>query len=159
MSEAKLKACPFCGLQPNYQKTVWTDGTPMEGITCTNPECGIRPDTDWWRPIPEATEMWNKRAGDRQPTAPQTPEPSTLVSATGSATALPDWHRLTLLHDGKEIMGCTITSKRPENHEQMTELIRELLRMMEAPTVPDPEVLGDRSPNDELNDRRNQPES
>jgi len=60
--------------------------------------------------------------------------PSNKEKVECSATALPDWHRLTLLHDGKEIMGCTITSKRPENHEQMTSLIRELLAMMEAPT-------------------------
>jgi hypothetical protein len=36
------------------------------------------------------------------------------------------------------------------NHEQMTELIRELLRSMEAPDVDDPEVLGERSPNGAL---------
>lgn len=80
-----------------------------------------------------------------------TPKDSTAERTPGSlhpagSATLPDWHRLSIRHDGVEIIGITVACKRPENHEQMTALIRELLAIMEAPTVPDPEVLGDRSP-------------
>ena len=66
---------------------------------------------------------------------------------TGSETGLPDWHRLSIRFDGTEIIGVTVTRKRPENEEQMTALLRELLAFLAATTVPDPEVLGDKSPN------------
>lgn len=79
----------------------------------------------------------------------QSERPAGLAPTAGSAT-LPDWHRLSIRYDGTEIIGVTVTCKRPENHEQMTALIRDLLDCMNAPTVPDPEVLGDKSPNAEL---------
>lgn len=68
-------------------------------------------------------------------------------AAHGSETGLPGWHRLSIRYDGIEIIGATVTCKRPENSEQMNALMRELIAISEAPSVPDPEVLGDRSPN------------
>lgn len=56
-------------------------------------------------------------------------------------------------------MGVTVTCKRPENHEQMTALIRELLDCMTAPTVQDPEVLGAYSPNSEISNAPSSAES
>jgi hypothetical protein len=79
---------------------------------------------------------------------------ATLAPAACSAT-LPDWHRVSIRYDGAEIMGVTVTCKRPDNHEQMTALIRELLDCMNAPTVLDPEVLGDKSPNVRVSDGAN----
>jgi len=77
----------------------------------------------------------------------QPPSDTALASASGSETGLPDWHRLSIRYDGIEIIGATVTRKRPENSEQMNALLRELIAISEAPTVPEPEVLGDRSPN------------
>lgn len=80
--------------------------------------------------------------------------PAAVAGAAPCSATLPDWHRLSIRYDGTEIMGVTVTCQRPENHEQMTALIRELLDCMNAPAVPDPEVLGDRSPNAEVSDQR-----
>lgn len=54
------------------------------------------------------------------------------VASAAPCSALPDWHRLSIRYDGMEIMGVTVTCKRPENQWQMTALIRELLACMEA---------------------------
>lgn len=51
-------------------------------------------------------------------------------SILASAPALPDWHRISIRHDGVDIIELTVTCKRPENHEQMTELVRELLKVL-----------------------------
>lgn len=56
------------------------------------------------------------------------------------------WHRVTILHDGVEILGATVTAPRPTNHEEMTDLLRGLYHFSTAPIVPDPEVLGKYSP-------------
>ena len=58
------------------------------------------------------------------------------------------WHRVTILHDGVEILGATVTNPRPQNHEEMQNLLKGLHLFGEAPVVPDPEVLGKYSPTD-----------
>lgn len=75
---------------------------------------------------------------------------NTAVSGAtqGSEPGLLDWHRLSILYDGTEILRASTQHKHPENSEQMNALLRELIAVSEAPSVPDPEVLGDRSPNE-----------
>ncbi len=55
-------------------------------------------------------------------------------------------HRMTILMDGKFFSGTSFSGKVPENSKQFLKLLKELVSMMEAPTVPDPEVLGKYSP-------------
>lgn len=50
-------------------------------------------------------------------------------------------HRVSILHDGVEIMGMSVTLERPQNNDQMIEIVRELLDCMTAPEIPNPETL------------------
>lgn len=94
MTEAQLKACPFCGSQAGQPEDVsvkYFDGTanpnygPWWQIMCLNDDCRA------WRAdaSPElVAAKWNKRAGDREPAMTQTPAISTLASSNGSALTL-----------------------------------------------------------------------
>lgn len=44
-------------------------------------------------------------------------------------------HRVSVLHDGVEIIGATVNSKRPETQDDMVVLIKALLAAIEAPLV------------------------
>ena len=46
-------------------------------------------------------------------------------------------NRISLLCNGEEILGISCNLERPKNSEEMIQLIRRLLEMMEAPTVPE----------------------
>jgi len=48
-------------------------------------------------------------------------------------------HRVRVTYDGVEILGASVDKLRPENSQQMAELLRELLASVEAPVVPDPD--------------------
>ena len=43
-------------------------------------------------------------------------------------------------------LGATVTTPRPTNHAEMTELLRGLHLFATAKEVPDPEILGEHSP-------------
>ncbi len=53
--------------------------------------------------------------------------------------------RIELTCDGKTIFGMSVKS-RPQNHEEMVLLFKELITAMESPEVPDLELLGKFSP-------------
>lgn len=53
-------------------------------------------------------------------------------------------HGVSLRFDGAEILHATVTSKRPENHEEMKVLLRALLDSHDAPVVEDVEMDNER---------------
>ena len=84
MSEAKIKACPFCGKPPTIKQAGRTNYWWVGCEIHLGPEsigCGVS-HSDYIRE--EAIRKWNERAGDREPATSQTTEPSTLASATCS---------------------------------------------------------------------------
>lgn len=59
---------------------------------------------------------------------------------------IPNWHRLSLSFDGQEIYGATLDCQKPKNSEEMQKLIALILESYKGQTVPDTEVLGQKSP-------------
>ena len=72
MSEAEIKACPFCGKPPTIKQAgrtnYWWVGCEIH-IGPESSGCGVS-HSDYDRA--EAIRKWNERAGDRQPTPPET---------------------------------------------------------------------------------------
>jgi hypothetical protein len=89
MNDTELKACPFCGAKGEMINTV----TGKFIAQCSSSRCGTYPATAILDSKEEAASDWNKRAGDREPAATQTPEPSTLASARGSAAGVTEAQR------------------------------------------------------------------
>ena len=102
MKDTEIKACPFCGGEAKLTTTtcdetidhrhtvICMDGCGGSGQVATSPAAAIM--------------AWNERAGDREPATSQTPEPSTLASATGSAAG--DYYIIGLKHSPAD--GCAI---------------------------------------------------
>lgn len=55
---------------------------------------------------------------------------------TGEQPKMPTTNRLQVLHNGVEIIGMSTKAKRPENDEEMVDMLRELLAMVTAPRTP-----------------------
>ena len=71
MSEAKIKACPFCG-EPAGVEIKTHQGKEYYAIGCKNLVCR----GSAWAGDPDAVRAlarWNERAGDRKPNASKTP--------------------------------------------------------------------------------------
>ncbi len=74
------------------------------------------------------------------------PGPSSSVT---TRTDLPNvldilrgYHRVSILFDGKEILGATTILNRPQNPREMSALLQHLIGLELIPDMPDPEVLG-----------------
>ena len=72
MSTTQIKACPFCGKAPTVKQAgrtnYWWVGCEIH-IGPESSGCGVS-HSDYDRA--EAIRKWNERAGDRQPTPPET---------------------------------------------------------------------------------------
>jgi len=88
MSKSKILACPFCGKPVRLSRPF----CPQEivQIKCENPYCEINPEV---RTSPEqhAIELWNLRAGDRQPAPPETETPKGGCAPVSCSAATSDW--------------------------------------------------------------------
>ena len=78
MNNTEIKACPFCGNEAKL-----TEGPHGKRIYCRHDStCLIRGQIVYDFNLTE----WNRRAGDRTPTALETESVKALVSARGSAS-------------------------------------------------------------------------
>lgn len=59
-----LKSCPFCGAEAVLETfTTALEKKPRFCVRCSNRECRISIDWDWWSED-EAKSAWNRRAND-----------------------------------------------------------------------------------------------
>lgn len=84
MKNPKLKACPFCGSQPESKEIIYT-GFPIFQweVKCQQCRCAT---AHSYKTQKDAEMKWNVRAGDLQPVTPETVGVKALASATGSAS-------------------------------------------------------------------------
>jgi hypothetical protein len=82
MKNPKLKACPFCGSQPESKEIIYT-GFPIFQweVKCQRCRCAT---AHSYKTQKDAETKWNVRAGDRQPMTPETVSVKALASATCS---------------------------------------------------------------------------
>ena len=77
MSEEKIKACPFCGVEAMAHDGDWVVNHKTDCFFTQHYA------QEMWLVGKKKVNYWNERAGDREPAVSKTPEPSTLASATG----------------------------------------------------------------------------
>jgi len=70
-------------------------------------------------------------------------QPNTTAPSHGGSSPSPLFglHRITITHDGIEIMGISTAFPRPENYDQMVNMLTEVVGFMNAPTVKDDREL------------------
>lgn len=63
--DIKLKHCPFCGGEANYDELHLVSGEVKQLVMCSNMNiCGVRPQTALWKTRLEAAVEWNRRADE-----------------------------------------------------------------------------------------------
>lgn len=55
-------------------------------------------------------------------------------------------HGLSILFDNQEIMHAIVSCSRPQNREETSQLLRELVNILESAEQEDKELLGEHSP-------------
>ena len=55
-----LKRCPFCGGKADRIEIVGEFY-----VRCSNPLCRVRPHTEWYDRLTDATKAWNRRKGEQ----------------------------------------------------------------------------------------------